>query len=728
MATRVIDRLVTEVLFRGGVQQLTAIETKLASTRTQLDSFSRATAKFGALFLGATVPIVRRTLSVSQATQRLSAITGATEAEMTAMREEALRVGADLPLMTAEILNAQEAWARLGNDISGVVDVTETLSQAAVAGGSSPDSLAKIANAARLQFQLTNAEVNLLLDQLARIEAISPGTALSVGEAFRFSGQGAADAGLAIEEYISLLGVGAGSGRAPGEFSRGLTQAFTRISRALSGHGRSAKLITESFKLIGFDLDEVRQILDQPFGFTALFGEIGKRTQETDPFKVKAALGSIFGVEYVDVFTFLARQHEKLLWTTDEIANAQGEAARQAGEMMKGMYGAWQRFKALLDNIFIRIGEARLDQAFESLTRAIGDFMDHLLQVDSQGNLVYGNVFRWIGTTLQWGTSLLFVAAAAKGLSLTLGLLGGGVTALRWVMQGLGKVSGVIVAVFSKLLHPFRTLGGFFATMGTRIGLFGVALAPLLKILLPLVAVGLLLWAAWKPISTFFRGVWKGLTEGADQIGAAFGRLWAAVKPVGAALAAVFGWDVDATGEGIAFGKWIVDTIVTIIDSVTAFVEWITGLSLFDAGAKFIGGFLNGILSVAGKLIEAVAWVFGQIGELLPASDARAGPFKNLTDAGRSLVRTFTRGVQSAGGLESVLAGGPLHLVPPVTVGPPPIRPSAVGRSAVTNIGPTTIQVIGGNASAEEIAREVDRRWNRRMREAVEQADSPVAS
>ena len=151
----------------------------------------------------------------------------------------------------------QEAWARLGNyaakhAVEHYGTVGASVGRFWCANGTDSQDRQHCQIAVSTE---RNDQVNLLLDQLTRIEAISPGTLLlSLGEAFRFSGQGAADAGLKIEEYVALMGVGAGSGRAPGEFSRGLTQAFTRISRALAGHGRSSGLITESFKLIGFDL------------------------------------------------------------------------------------------------------------------------------------------------------------------------------------------------------------------------------------------------------------------------------------------------------------------------------------------------------------------------------------------------------------------------------------------------------------------------------------------
>ena len=726
MATRVIDRLVTEVLFRGGTAQLTRIEGQLASTRAELDKFSRATAKIGALFIGATTPIIRRNLEVSRATQRFSAITGASADELKRVREEALRVGADLPLMTGEILAGQEAWARLGNTQMSVLDITERLAQASVASSAPMEQISKIVNAARLQFQLSAEQVNLLLDQLTRIEAISPGTLLSVGEAFRFSGQGAADAGIAIEEYIALLGVGAGSGRAPGEFSRGLTQAFTRISRALAGHGRSSKLITQSFDLIGFDLAEVRAILAQEQGFAQLFEEIGKRTANTDQYTVKAALGSIFGVEYVDVFTFLSRQPQKIASSIQEIANAHGEAKRQADEMMKGMYGAWQRFKALLDTIFVRLGEAGLDASFENLTRKIGDFMEELLRMDSSGKLVYARALRGVATFLKLGSSLIVAATAAKILSFALGILQGVVKTMGFVLSGAGKVVAVFGGVLRTLLHPFKTLGAFFATLGTRLGLLGLAALPFLKILLPLAVVALLIWAAWKPISSFFRGLWQTLKEGAGDVASAFGRLWDALKPIGGAIKRAFGLEGDATGEGRAFGEWIINALVTIIDAITAFVEWLEGLTLFKVGLGLMKALGKGIKAGVGGVIKAVGWVGGKVTDFLPSSDARKGPLRNLTQHGKDLVHTFARGVRSAGGMEAALAGGG-GLIPYPTIGPPPIVSAASRGGSVYHIGPTTIQVYGGNQSPAEIAREVNAQWDRRMRETVEQADNPVA-
>jgi len=63
-------------------------------------------------------------------------------------------------------------------------------------------------------------------------------------------------------------------------------------------------------------------------------------------------------------------------------------------------------------------------------------------------------------------------------------------------------------------------------------------------------------------------------------------------------------------------------------------------------GKKLIDALWGGIQSAWKKLKEGIASVFGSIARLFPHSDAKEGPFANLTYSGQSLIKTFNTGIE----------------------------------------------------------------------------------
>lgn len=70
------------------------------------------------------------------------------------------------------------------------------------------------------------------------------------------------------------------------------------------------------------------------------------------------------------------------------------------------------------------------------------------------------------------------------------------------------------------------------------------------------------------------------------------------------------------------------------------------GTSLFNSGAKIIDTIVSGIKSKAMAPVTAVKGIFGKVRDLLPFSDAKKGPFSNLTLNGGRIMTTLADGVK----------------------------------------------------------------------------------
>jgi hypothetical protein len=102
--------------------------------------------------------------------------------------------------------------------------------------------------------------------------------------------------------------------------------------------------------------------------------------------------------------------------------------------------------------------------------------------------------------------------------------------------------------------------------------------------------------------------------------------------------------EVDATESAMGRIKAIVETHWADILNI------ITPGGLFTAGQKAIGGFIDGIRSKSGEVGKAVNTSFKEAENQIPHSDAKEGPFSDLSKSGKSVVETFARGIESASG------------------------------------------------------------------------------
>lgn len=156
--------------------------------------------------------------------------------------------------------------------------------------------------------------------------------------------------------------------------------------------------------------------------------------------------------------------------------------------------------------------------------------------------------------------------------------------------------------------------------------------SPLGWIALAIAGVAFVIYKYWKPITGFFRGVWKGLKEGLTPMKPVFDSLVKALNPIIKPIKAIFDWfkkiikpvdDVGGAAEnmGVKFGK----AIANIINKLVSLIK-----KVFDFGAKIGDMLSNGILSKLGKTKEAIGQHAQIIRDHLPHSPAKVGPLKDL--------------------------------------------------------------------------------------------------
>ena len=620
----ILDTLLVRIGPDIDLSDLRKLDRAVQSAQQKLNSLGDSLLKFGAAPAAAATSVAAQGIKTDAALRTLEARTGATADQLERFKQQAYEVGGQLPLNTADIIEAQTAFVQLGNSIDQAVAATPGIAQSAVAAeGVSVGDAATYASIGLRAFGLEAAETTDLLDQMLKAETTTPATMRDIGNAFRFSAQAAADAGLNTQAYIATLGTLAGSGRSAEESSQGLNVILQKLAKGMTGIGRGGKMVNDILNEVGLKRQDVQQMLAR--GPTGLFDflETLRTAIGDDQEMMTAVLGGLVGESYSSAFSYLTQNVEEARAVYRQLMNAQGESARQAAIKMRGISGGWESFKAQLDTVQNVLSDIAVSPFAEKLLRGAADLMAEFTRLNEQGEYVHGTLLKIVGAVLIMGPLMIGAGLAAKGLAFALGGFSGAVKAIGGAgaaVAGLGKGLG------TGLLLGLR----FVPVIGWIIGAASMVIA------------------AWEPISTFFKGLWDSLTEGfetsvdtsgrsADQPGrivAAWGRLRDALGPVGDAIESVVqkigdAWesltslfDYDATEEGQTVGDAIVRDLEAAIDFITSLVNaW------------------NDMVALISRPV-AIAWDWLSGGQGEDGEDG-ASPFAWVTDGWNAMVATL---------------------------------------------------------------------------------------
>ncbi|MEG2664036.1 MAG: phage tail tape measure protein [Hafnia sp.] len=141
------------------------------------------------------------------------------------------------------------------------------------------------------------------------------------------------------------------------------------------------------------------------------------------------------------------------------------------------------------------------------------------------------------------------------------------------------------------------------------------------------IALGVLLYQNWDTIKEYAIKVWPTIKEYGVKALESLKFVFMNFTPVG--------WLIQAFKAGA-------DILNTI--------NW------SDSGAKIIETLISGIKSKANALVDEVKDIFSTVREYLPFSDAKRGPFSQLTKSGGAIMTTLASGVNGNNSLQNAIS------------------------------------------------------------------------
>ena len=203
-----------------------------------------------------------------------------------------------------------------------------------------------------------------------------------------------------------------------------------------------------------------------------------------------------------------------------------------------------------------------------------------------------------------------------------------------WAVTSIKAIPSNFMAGLNGLKSAFLGIPGMIKNAIIAFRAFSVTLltSPIGWIALAIGAVAFLIYKYWKPITAFFKGVWKGLKEGMQPLMPVFKQIVDALQPIIKPVKAIIEWfkklikPVEDTGGaaeamGVKFGKAIADIILKVAKLVA---------KIFEFGQKIGDMLAKGIRSKKKDTEGAINEHAQIIRDHLPHSPAKVGPLKDL--------------------------------------------------------------------------------------------------
>ncbi len=439
---KIIDTLVTRFTFVTDSAALGAIESRLHATRAKLNTLSTQALVVGAAAAGGLATFTQAGITTDRAINMLRTTLGLTADEAQRFYDQALEVGANLPVNTEDIIQAQDVIAKFGKSVEETLDFTPFVVETSVAAGLKdqiPD-VALWALQAEANLELSNEELKKFMGQLIHIGKIAPGSFGEVGAAFGASIGNVKRAGLSNEEYIATLANLKTAGVEIPTASRGLNAFMLKLSDAMSGIGEGATTVPEALSAVNITIEELREMLAQENGFIRLLDTIYQRAP--DESTLTSAIGRIVGQEYAAPFAGVASRAGDVLADIYSLMPIGAEAvAKDVGILMSGVSGAWDTLVAQLDTVRNSMFEVIdstgfMTRAFAVVADAMAELVRKYEDGENKGEFVHRNILDLIAASLKWGTALIGVSFALKALTFILG-------GLVPIMRAISFVTGL---------------------------------------------------------------------------------------------------------------------------------------------------------------------------------------------------------------------------------------------------------------------------------------------
>lgn len=371
--------------------------------------------------------MVKAYMDFDKSMSAVQAATRATGGDLEALRNLAIKAGADTSFSAAQAADGITELAKAGVHVQDILNggLAGALSLAA-AGQMGVAESAELAATAMVTFGLKGDKIPHIADLLAAAAGKAQGSVHDMGEALKMSALVADSLGISIEDTTGTLAAFANAGLIGSDAGT----SFKTMLMRLTPQSQEAR---DKMKELGFSAYDAG---GQFIGMTALAQEMKDSFGNLDQESRNAALGIIFGADAVRAANILFKEGADGIKEWIDNVNAAGYAAAQASIMQDNLSGDIEKLGGSIDSVFIQSGSGAntvlrdLVQSFTELVNWIGTLDPEVLDVGvkfaaagAAGLILFGAVTKMLPGIIQAVTTFRTMNEASSPIPGKLGAI-----------------------------------------------------------------------------------------------------------------------------------------------------------------------------------------------------------------------------------------------------------------------------------------------------------------
>lgn len=434
-------------------------------------------------------------------------VTEQTQKEFKELGTFARDMGAKTKFSGVESAEGLDILATAGFDAANQMKALPGILDLAAASNQSIAEAAEVGTSAMAQFGLKAEDLGRIGDVIAKTAQTSKTGLLDLGEALKYAGVSANNAGVSFEETNAMLGALGDAGVKGSAAGTALRSVFSSLQApnkkgksALDFLGINTKDKAGNMRPINDILSEMDRAMDKKFGkdkngnrrATLLKGLFDEANAASASLLIaKAGSGALE-----------AKINENL--------GAAGTAAKVAADMGNSTAGSAAELSSAMEELQLSVGELLVPAVREFIDSAKGAvewvtswakenpaLTDAIIM--GAGVLTALTVAVWAGTTAAGACATAFGFLTTVFNVMKVALLTNPITLIVAAVAAAGYL----------IYKNWEPLKKFFETHWKAIA---IVFAPVMIALAPLIAAGKLIMDNWEPIKQFFVDLWDGVT------------------------------------------------------------------------------------------------------------------------------------------------------------------------------------------------------------------------
>lgn len=626
--------------FVGAAAQLNTFNAQSATMSTKLGAVANSMGMVGkSLTMGVTVPLavvgaaaIKVGADFDKGMSEVKAISGATGAEFTALRDKAIELGAKTSFSATESAAAFKFMAQAGWKTGDMLNGIEGVMNLAAASGEDLAVTSDIVTDALTAFGLQASDSAMFADVLAQASSDTNTNVGLMGETFKYVAPIAGAMGYSIQDTAKAIGLMANNGIKGSNAGTALRSVLTNLANPT----KDMKALMDEYGISLTDSEGNMKSLD-----TVMLDLRSAFSGMTEEQKVSnaATLAGKFGMSgLLAIVNASSESYDALGQSLD---NSSGAAQKMADIMLDNLAGSFEQFKGALETLGIQLSDI-LAPKLRAIVDTLTGFIESISKMSDEQKNAIVNVALFAAAL---GPVLLILSKVIK------------------VGLGVGKAFGFLSGLFSTTAGGAGALSGAMAALSGPLGWIALAIAGLVAGLTYLYKtnenVRDALNEAWTNIKNTVSGAIDNVKEPLGRLGEAFGNLFKKLEPLlpiligGITIA--FAMVAGAVNGAITALAPFIDAITNIVDYLSYFVDFVVAIfsgdlkgaleaadGMWQSSADFVENILKTITGFLDGFVEAVIETFSLVLDAMGLDgDKITKPWKEGFDGALEAVTEF---------------------------------------------------------------------------------------